>query len=153
MVSMVVGEMEERKSVGVRSETARRTKCRSRKGTAQLIDRFPSRKSRRRRAYPQQIVTTRTTLLLTGPFRTAKSSAKDLIPRVLKLQYAKYGRDGRCRYRKCTVQLIVEYTWPAKQLDCIKDLLRISARQPTQCPHQEQPSQARRLTRLGLRGK
>ncbi|PSE05552.1 hypothetical protein C7G91_18715, partial [Acinetobacter nosocomialis] len=30
------------------------------------------------------------TLLLTGPFRTAKSSAKDLIPRVLKLQYAKY---------------------------------------------------------------
>ena len=32
------------------------------------------------------------TLLLTGPFRTAKSSAKDLIPRVLKLQYAKYHR-------------------------------------------------------------
>lgn len=30
------------------------------------------------------------TLLLTGPFRTAKSSAKDLIPRVLKLQYANY---------------------------------------------------------------
>jgi hypothetical protein len=30
------------------------------------------------------------TLLLTGPFRTAKSSAKDLTPLVLKLQYAKY---------------------------------------------------------------
>ena len=30
------------------------------------------------------------TLLLTGPFRTAKSSAKDLIPRVPKLQYANY---------------------------------------------------------------
>ncbi|KAI1769728.1 hypothetical protein F4818DRAFT_435407, partial [Hypoxylon cercidicola] len=30
------------------------------------------------------------TLLLTGPFCTAKSSAKDLIPRVFKLQYAKY---------------------------------------------------------------
>ena len=28
------------------------------------------------------------TLLLTGPFRTAKSSAKDLIPHVSKLQYA-----------------------------------------------------------------
>ena len=28
------------------------------------------------------------TLLLTGPFRTAKSSAKDLIPRVMKLRYA-----------------------------------------------------------------
>ena len=31
------------------------------------------------------------TLLLTGPFRTAKSSAKDLIPRESKLQYAKQG--------------------------------------------------------------
>jgi hypothetical protein len=30
------------------------------------------------------------TLLLTGPFRTSKSSAKDLTPLVLKLQYAKY---------------------------------------------------------------
>jgi hypothetical protein len=30
------------------------------------------------------------TLLLTGPFCTAKSSAKDLTPLVLKLQYAKY---------------------------------------------------------------
>src|SRR4029450_7919087 len=30
------------------------------------------------------------TLLLTGPFRTAKSAAKDLTPLVLKLQYAKY---------------------------------------------------------------
>ena len=30
------------------------------------------------------------TLLLTGPFRTAKSSAKDLTPLVLKLQYEKY---------------------------------------------------------------
>ncbi|KAM4065668.1 hypothetical protein HRG_010610 [Hirsutella rhossiliensis] len=30
------------------------------------------------------------TLLLTGPFRTAKSSAKDLTPLVLKLQYANY---------------------------------------------------------------
>jgi hypothetical protein len=30
------------------------------------------------------------TLLLTGPFRTAKSSAKDLTPLVLKLQCAKY---------------------------------------------------------------
>jgi hypothetical protein len=30
------------------------------------------------------------TLLLTGPFHTAKSSAKDLTPLVLKLQYAKY---------------------------------------------------------------
>ena len=30
------------------------------------------------------------TLLLTGPFRTAKSSAKDLTLLVLKLQYAKY---------------------------------------------------------------
>ncbi|KAL9572129.1 hypothetical protein ACKAV7_003733 [Fusarium commune] len=32
------------------------------------------------------------TLLLTGPFRTAKSSAKDLTPLVLKLQYAKIPR-------------------------------------------------------------
>ena len=30
------------------------------------------------------------TLPLTGPFRTAKSSAKDLTPLVLKLQYAEY---------------------------------------------------------------
>ena len=30
------------------------------------------------------------TLLLTGPFRTAKSSAKDLTPLVSKLQYANY---------------------------------------------------------------
>ncbi|PTB38465.1 hypothetical protein M441DRAFT_146708, partial [Trichoderma asperellum CBS 433.97] len=30
------------------------------------------------------------TLLITGPFRTAKSSAKDLIQLMLKLQYAKY---------------------------------------------------------------
>jgi hypothetical protein len=41
------------------------------------------------------------TLLLTGPFRTAKSSAKDLIPRVSKLQYANYHRPlpGRRRNR------------------------------------------------------
>lgn len=32
------------------------------------------------------------TLLLTGPFRTARSSAKDLIPHVPKLQYANYRR-------------------------------------------------------------
>jgi len=37
------------------------------------------------------------TLLLTGPFRTAKSSAKDLIPRVSKLQYANYYRSLRER--------------------------------------------------------
>ena len=37
------------------------------------------------------------TLLLTGPFRTAKSSAKDLIPRALKLQYAKYRRASPAR--------------------------------------------------------
>lgn len=30
------------------------------------------------------------TLLLTGPFRSAKSSARDLTPRVLKLQFANY---------------------------------------------------------------
>jgi hypothetical protein len=39
------------------------------------------------------------TLLLTGPFRTAKSSAKDLTPLVLKLQYAKH-RDALPAPRK-----------------------------------------------------
>jgi hypothetical protein len=39
------------------------------------------------------------TLLLTGPFRTAKSSAKDLIPRVSKLQYANYHRPLRERWK------------------------------------------------------
>ena len=39
------------------------------------------------------------TLLLTGPFRTAKSSAEDLTPRVFKLQYAKYHRALRARWR------------------------------------------------------
>ena len=37
------------------------------------------------------------TLLLTGPFRTAKSSAKDLIPQPLKLQYASRRRALRAR--------------------------------------------------------
>jgi hypothetical protein len=37
------------------------------------------------------------TLLLTGPFRTAKSSAKDLIPHPLKLQYASRRRALRAR--------------------------------------------------------
>ena len=36
------------------------------------------------------------TLLLTGPFRTAKSSAKDLTPLELKLQYAKYHGRASC---------------------------------------------------------
>ena len=39
------------------------------------------------------------TLLLTGPFRTAKSSAKDLTPLVLKLQYAKYHDALRAPWR------------------------------------------------------
>src|SRR4029434_8643697 len=39
------------------------------------------------------------TLLLAGPFRTTKSSAKDLIPRVPKLQYANYRRPLRGRRR------------------------------------------------------
>ena len=37
------------------------------------------------------------TLLLTGPFRTTKSSAKDSIPRVSKLQYASHRRALRAR--------------------------------------------------------
>ena len=37
------------------------------------------------------------TLLLTGPFRTAKSSAKDLIPHPPKLQYASRRRALRAR--------------------------------------------------------
>ena len=37
------------------------------------------------------------TLLLTGPFRTAKSSAKDLIPHPPKLQYASHRRALRAR--------------------------------------------------------
>ena len=39
------------------------------------------------------------TLLLTGPFRTAKSYAKDLTPLVLKLQYAKYHDALRAPWR------------------------------------------------------
>ncbi|KAG8664084.1 hypothetical protein FPOAC1_014108 [Fusarium poae] len=39
------------------------------------------------------------TLLLTGPFRTAKSSAKDLTPLVLKLQYANYHDALRAPWR------------------------------------------------------
>ena len=39
------------------------------------------------------------TLLLTGPFRTSKSSAKDLTPLVLKLQFAKYHYSLREQWR------------------------------------------------------
>ena len=47
-------------------------------------------KSRRKDGLPSADRNNKATLLLTGPFRTAKSSAKDLTPLVLKLQYAKY---------------------------------------------------------------
>lgn len=47
-------------------------------------------KSRQSKGLPSADRNNKATLLLTGPFCTAKSSAKDLIPRVSKLQYAKY---------------------------------------------------------------
>ena len=47
-------------------------------------------KSGRRYGLPSADRGNKATLPLTGPFRTAKSSAKDLTPLVPKLQYAKY---------------------------------------------------------------
>jgi hypothetical protein len=45
------------------------------------------------------------TLLLTGPFRTAKSSAKDLIPRAFKLQFANYHRTASCPAAKSPAEV------------------------------------------------
>ena len=54
-------------------------------------------KSRRRQGLPSADRNNKATLLLTGPFRTTKSSAKDSIPRVSKLQYASHRRALRAR--------------------------------------------------------
>ena len=56
------------------------------------------------------------TLLLTGPFRTAKSSAKDSVPPELKLQYAKYRRALRARRRIRPLRLEAEaYSCPPRR--------------------------------------
>ncbi|KAH8754381.1 hypothetical protein F5883DRAFT_431400, partial [Diaporthe sp. PMI_573] len=54
------------------------------------------------------------TLLLTGSFRTAKSSAKDLTPHVFKLQYANYQRPLRGRWRNRLLRYEAEaYSYPS----------------------------------------
>ena len=54
------------------------------------------------------------TRLLTGPFRTAKSFAKDLIPRVLKLQYAKYHLTLQAKWNNRLLRFEAEaYSYPS----------------------------------------
>lgn len=56
------------------------------------------------------------TLLLTGPFRTSKSSAKDSFPRELKLQYAKYHQTLQVRWKNRLLRHEAEaYSCPPKR--------------------------------------
>jgi hypothetical protein len=58
-----------------------------RPGAPQARSRLPAWEIWAKKGLPSADRNNKATLLLTGPFRTSKSSAKDLIPRVSKLQY------------------------------------------------------------------
>ena len=64
-----------------------------------VLPRQNQREIQAKQGLPSADRNNKATLLLTGPFRTAKSSAEDLTPRVFKLQYAKYHRALRARWR------------------------------------------------------
>ena len=77
------------------------------------------------------------TLLLTGPFRTSKSSAKDLTPRVSKLQYANHRRPLRDRRDVRLLRYEAgAYSYPSKRAGGITAFwqgFRLRGVQPLSC--------------------